>query len=68
MVTQNMLRVHSGKEVFSEKKYLKCDWSRSNRMPLIGKNNGLPLTYAPISELPSYISTLGEDKVPQFSC
>ena len=33
MVTQNMLRTHEGKYVFSNEKYPICHYSRSNQMP-----------------------------------
>ena len=55
MVAQNMVRTHEGKEVFSDKK----DCSRSNQTPLTyRKKHRLLHTCAPISVLPSNISTM----------
>ena len=60
MVTQSMLRIHAGKYVFSEKKYLICDCSRVNQMPLTDQITE-PAS-APISELLSNIITMIELK------
>ena len=59
MVTQNMIRMHEEKYVFSEGKKTICDYSRSNQMPdkQIEKQRWL-LTCSPISKLPANISTM----------
>ena len=36
MVTHNMLRMHEGIQVFSDKKYSICDRSRTNQKPYTG--------------------------------
>ena len=37
MVTQDMLRTHEGKQVFSNKQYPNCDCSRTNQKPSTGQ-------------------------------
>ena len=52
-----MLRIHERKIIFSENPI--CDSSQSNQMPSTDQITEIaPITYAPISELPSYIGTI----------
>ena len=62
MVTQNMMRTHEEKLVFSkERKYPICDCSRSSQMPKANQITDI-LTCAPYYEIPPFISTMAKTR------
>ena len=58
VVTQNMLRTHEGKKVFSEKKNPICDYSLSNQMPYTDQITKIVPCVRTFFELPSNISSV----------